>query len=121
MAAPTVLPDTFPQAVASLSAPTPRPELVREELSPPQKRAALGHGIGGSASRRGEGVATGRLVLLYNPAGHDAWEGNLRLVSYVTAEIETELAIGPLLATVGWSWLTDALDERGTEYTAIAG
>jgi hypothetical protein len=121
MAASTVLPDTFAHAVATLCAPTPRPEIVLEELSAPQKLAPFGHAIGGTVSRRGEEVATGRLVLLYDPAGHDAWEGNLRLVTYVTAEIETELAIDPLLATVGWSWLTDALDERGTEYTAIAG
>ncbi|HPB72675.1 MAG TPA: DUF3000 family protein, partial [Phycicoccus sp.] len=27
----------------------------------------------------------------------------------------------PLLGQVGWSWLTDALDERGVDYTAEAG
>ncbi len=121
MAPSTVLPDTFAHAVAALRAPTPRPEIMLEELSAPQKLAPFGHAIGGTVSRRGEEVATGRLILLYDPAGHEAWEGTMRLVTYVTAEIEAELATDPLLATVGWSWLTEALEERDTEYTAIAG
>ena len=57
-------------------------------------------------------VATGRLVLLHDPAGQDAWDGTLRLVTYVTAELEPELASDPLLPAVGWSWLTDALAAR---------
>ncbi len=121
MAPSTVLPDTFAHAVATLTAPIPRPEIVLEELSAPQKLAPFGYALGGMVSRRGEEVATGRLVLLYDPDGHDAWDGNLRLVSYVTAEIESELASDPLLATVGWSWLTDALDERDARHTAVAG
>jgi hypothetical protein len=121
MAPSTVLPDMFAHAVASLLGPTPRPEIMLEELSAPQKLAPFGHALGGTVSRRGEEVATGRLILLYDPAGHDAWAGNLRLVTYVTAEIEAELATDPLLATVGWSWLTDALEDRGAGYTAIAG
>jgi hypothetical protein len=117
----TVLPDTFAHAVATLRAPTPRPEIALEEMNPPQKLAPFAHALGGTVSRRGEEVATGRLILLYDPAGHEAWAGTLRLVSYVTAEIEAEMATDPLLATVGWSWLTDALAEHGTGYTAIAG
>ena len=39
-------------------------------------------------------VATGRLILLHDPAGHEAWEGTLRLVTYVTVELEPELAVG---------------------------
>jgi len=121
MAPSTVLPDTFAHAVATLRAPTPRPEIVLEEMNPPQRLAPFAHAIGGTVSRRGEEVATGRLILLYDPAGHEAWEGTVRLVTYVTAEIEAELATDPLLATVGWSWLTEALVERAAEHTAIAG
>ena len=61
--------------------------------------------------RDGDEVATGRLILLHDPAGHEAWDGTLRLVTYVTAELEAELAADPLLPGVGWSWLTDALDD----------
>ena len=45
----------------------------------------------------------------------------MRLVTYVTAELESEIAADPLLAAVGWSWLTDALDHHEAEYTAIGG
>ena len=56
--------------------------------------------------------ASGRLILLHDPAGHEAWEGTLRLVTYVTAELDAEMATDPLLPEVGWSWLTDALDHH---------
>ncbi len=55
-------------------------------------------------------LATGRLVLLHDPDGEQAWDGVLRLVVYVRAEVDAELASDPLLPDVGWSWLTDALD-----------
>ena len=47
--------------------------------------------------RHGEEVANGRLILLHDPAGHDAWSGTLRLVTYVTADLEPELASDPML------------------------
>ena len=37
----------------------------------------------------------------------------LRVVAYVRAELDAELADDPLLPTVGWSWLTDALAATG--------
>jgi hypothetical protein len=121
MAPSTVLPDLFARAVDGLLAVTARPEIVLEELPAPQRLAPFAHALGGTVSRLGEEVATGRFVLLYDPAGHEAWEGNMRLVSYVTAELEAELINDPLLAAVCWSWLTDALEAHGASYTAIGG
>ena len=66
-------------------------------------------------------VADGRLILLHDPSGHEAWEGTLRLVTYVTAELDAEMATDPFLPEVGWSWLTDALDHNGAHYKAAAG
>jgi hypothetical protein len=48
-----------------------------------------------------------------------AWEGHIRLVSYITAQLEAELIIDPMLLEVGWSWITDALD--GLHYLALSG
>jgi hypothetical protein len=45
----------------------------------------------------------------------------LRVVAYVRVELDAELAADPLLPEVGWSWLTDALDAAGAEYTALGG
>jgi hypothetical protein len=121
MAPSTVLPELFTRAVAGLRSVTPRPEILLEDLAAPQRLAPYAHALGGIVSRDGEEVATGRLVLLHDPDGHDAWQGTLRLVTYVTAELEPELAIDPLLPAVGWSWLTDALSVHQAAHTAIAG
>ncbi len=121
MAQSTVLPESFARAVAAMRSVVPRPEIVLEDLPAPQRLAPYAHALGGIVSRDGDEVATGRLVLLHDPAGHEAWGGTLRLVTYVTAEIEPELATDPLLPAVGWSWLTDALDTYGAAHTAIGG
>lgn len=60
-------------------------------------------------------------MLLHDPDAHEAWNGVLRLVAYVRAELDPELANDPLLATVGWSWLSDALDDAAASTTALGG
>ncbi len=121
MAPSSVFPETFVRAVASLRAVTPRPEIACEDLAAPQRLAPFAHAISGTVTRAGEDVATGRLILLHDPAGPDAWEGTLRLVTYVTAELEPEMAADPLLPEVGWSWLMDALSAHGAKFTAAGG
>jgi hypothetical protein len=69
----------------------------------------------------GEDVGTGRLVLLHDPAGNEAWQGTFRCVAYARAEIDPEMANDPLLGEVGWSWLTEALDAHAAEYLAPSG
>jgi hypothetical protein len=121
MAPPTVTPETFTRAVAGLRSGRPRPEITLEEVAAPQRLAPFGYALSGTVLRDGEEVATGRLILLHDPAGHDAWNGTMRLVTYVTAEVEPELAADPMLPAVGWSWLVDALEASGAGYTAIGG
>ena len=121
MAPSTVPPESFARAVAALRSVVPRPEIQLEDLAPPQRLAPYAHAIGGIVTRDGEEVATGRLVLLHDPAGHEAWGGTDRLVTYVTAELEADLATDPLLPAVGWSWLLDALAAYEADYTAIGG
>ena len=54
-------------------------------------------------------------------AGNDAWDGTFRCVAYARAEIDLELITDPMLAAVGWSWLTEALDAHGAAYAAASG
>ncbi|CAM5609004.1 hypothetical protein SCALM49S_00322 [Streptomyces californicus] len=68
-----------------------------------------------------EDLADGRLVLLHDPAGQDAWNGTFRLVTLVRAELEPEMAADPLLPEVCWSWLTGALEDRGLAYGEASG
>lgn len=121
MAPEIATPEPFARAVAQMNSVQARPEIMLEDAPSPSKLAPYAHAIGGTVSRAGEEVATGRLILLHEPAGHDAWAGTLRLVTYVTAELESELATDPLLAQVAWSWLVDALTGHGAAYHAIGG
>jgi Protein of unknown function (DUF3000) len=117
----TAPPPTFRRAVARLRAVEPRAEIRLEEVGPPQRLAPYAFALSATVVRAGEEVATGRLVLLHDPGGHEAWAGTLRLVTYVTADLEMELAVDHLLPTVGWTWLTDALEAEGATYTALGG
>src|SRR5438067_9790627 len=116
MAPSTVTPEAFTRAVSGLRAEQPRPEITLEEVAAPQRLAPYGYALSGTVLRDGDEVATGRLILLHDPVGHEAWDGTMRLVTYVTAELEPDLAADPLLPTVGWSWLIEALEACGAAF-----
>jgi hypothetical protein len=117
----TAVPAIFAHAVRGLRAAQPREEILLEEMSPPKRLAPYAYAVSASIPRGDEDIASGRLSLLHDPAGHEAWEGTLRLVTFVTAELDAEMATDPFLPEVGWSWLTDALDHHGAQYKAAAG
>jgi hypothetical protein len=64
---------------------------------------------------------SGRLILLHDPAGQDAWEGTFRLVCFVQARLEREQLGDEMLPVVAWSWLTEALEHHDAPYTALGG
>ena len=66
-------------------------------------------------------LGTGRFVLLYDPTEPEAWGGPFRVICFAQAPLETDIGMDPLLADVAWSWLVDALDQRGADYTAASG
>lgn len=115
-------PDLFRQAVASLTGTSVRREVRVEPLRPPQRLAPWSYAISADV-RDGDGdeLALGRLVLLHDPDGVEAWDGVLRLVAFVSAEMDAQMGVDPMLPAVGWSWLTGALDERGAAYRAAGG
>ena len=121
MASPSAVPPAFARAVAGLRAATPRPEILLEEITAPQKLAPYAFALSATVLRDGDEVAGGRLILLHDPAGHEAWHGDIRLVTLVTAELEAEMAGDPLLPAVAWTWLTDGLEQHAAAYTAIGG
>jgi hypothetical protein len=112
----------FAHAVRGLRSTRPRPEITLEEVNPPARLAPYAFALSATVLRGDDDdVANGRLILLHDPSGQEAWEGTLRLVTYVTAELDAEMATDPFLPEVGWSWLTDALDHSGARYKAAAG
>jgi hypothetical protein len=117
----SLAPAEFAAAVRSLSVARVRSEVRIEEVRPPQKLAPWTHALGLTLVVDDDEVATGRLVLLHDPAGYEAWEGTLRLVGYASAELDPEMAGDPLLPEVGWSWLLEALHSAGADYRAAGG
>ena len=114
-------PELFRRAVASLSSVRPRPEIELGDVRAPQRLAPWAFAVSAEVSGPAGELATGRLVLLHDPDGEAAWAGVLRLVVYVRAEVDVELATDPLLPEVGWSWLTDALTNNGAVHTSLGG
>ena len=117
-------PEEFVRALAALRSVTPRAEVVLEETPAPQRLAP--HAVALSAdvispTDPGTELGTGRLVLLHDPAGHEAWDGTFRVVTYVRAELDHDMAGDPLLPGVGWAWLTEALDGHHAAFTAASG
>jgi hypothetical protein len=120
-AAPTA-PEIFQRAVRSLTDTRVRPEVRVEPLRPPQRLAPFSYAVSAEIiDADGKDLATGRLVLLHDPEGHEAWDGVLRLVAYASAELDDEMGVDPMLPAVGWSWLTGSLDERDAAYRAAGG
>ncbi|HKT04093.1 MAG TPA: DUF3000 domain-containing protein, partial [Rugosimonospora sp.] len=114
-------PPVFREAVESLRATAVRSEIRVEPLRPPQKLAPFSYAVSAEIPGPDGDLATGRLVLLHDPEGHEAWDGVLRLVGYASAELDESMGVDPLFPAVGWSWLIDALDERGAAYRAAGG
>ncbi|WP_026303677.1 DUF3000 domain-containing protein [Jongsikchunia kroppenstedtii] len=121
-------PAAFRAAVESMHQATVRPEIEIGTIRPPQRLAPFSHAIGAEVRQPepdeiptdSEGTAFGRLILLHDPSGQEAWDGTMRLVAYIQAELEAALATDPMLPEVAWSWLTDAL-ESGLAVTALGG
>jgi hypothetical protein len=117
-----VTPDLFRRAVASLTSTSVRSEVHVEPLRPPQRLAPWTYAISTDVrGPDGDELATGRLVLLHDPDGVEAWDGVLRLVAFASAELDAQMGVDPMLPAVGWSWLTGALEDRGAAYRAAGG
>ncbi len=114
-------PEEFLAAVDRMHTARLRPEIFCEEMPAPQRIAPYASALSADVTVDGEDVGTGRIVLLHDPAGNEAWAGTFRCVAYARAEIDPEMANDPLLGEVGWSWLTEALEAHGAEYTAPSG
>lgn len=115
------LPAEFRDALATLRTARVRAEVTVAEAPAPQRLAPHAVAVTGDVRVHDDELATGRLVILHDPAGQEAWAGRTRCVAYVRASMELEIAGDPLLPAVGWSWLVEALDGRAAAYDAAGG
>lgn len=107
--------------MAEISAMTWRKGVTVEEIGSPQRIAPHSVALSAEFSDGDDELASGRLILLHDPAGNDAWHGTFRVVSFARAEVDLEMVADPLLPEVAWSWMTDALELHGAQYAALAG
>ncbi|RKT07490.1 hypothetical protein BX286_5552 [Streptomyces sp. 3211.6] len=115
------VPLPFRRAVDGMRKARLRPGIEIDPTKPPQRLAPYAYALEAAVVDGEEDLADGRLILLHDPAGHDAWQGTFRLVTLVRAELEPEMAADPLLPEVCWSWLTGALEARGLAYGEPSG
>ncbi len=111
----------FASAVEEVRAAVLRPEVVAHEMPAPQRIAPHSYAMTGDIVVGGDDLGEGRFVLLYDPAGNDAWQGTFRCVTFARADIDPEMAADPMLPAVGWSWLTESLTDHGAEMTVPSG
>lgn len=108
-------------ALSELRAAAWRPELSIEEIPSPQRIAPHSVAVEVELLVDEAVLANGRLVLLHDPAGNEAWDGDFRCVTFVKAEVEPEMVRDPMLADVGWSWLIEALGNHDAAYREPSG
>jgi Protein of unknown function (DUF3000) len=115
--------EIFPAAVAALRAGLAdvRPEVTVRETAAPARVAPQAFALAAGLTGDDDDLAAGRFVLLFDEAGHAAWEGSARLVCYARAAVEPEVAADPMLAEVAWSWLIEALAKHGAGARALGG
>jgi Protein of unknown function (DUF3000) len=119
------VPAPFRDALEALSRVRARPEIELEHIPAPVRLAPYAHAIGAHIAE-GEGddeveIASARFILLYDPAGHDAWHGTMRCVGYLSAATDEQMVDDTMFSEVAWSWLTDALAECGASSHAVGG
>jgi len=98
-----------------------RAEFCFEDVPSPKRLAPFALAVAATVRRDRADIAWGRLVLLFDPEEPDGWHGCYRLISYLRAEIDPEIAADAMLGEVGWSWLIEALDARTPGYGAPSG
>jgi hypothetical protein len=119
-------PAEFQAALAALASVRARPEIVLEHIPAPQRLAPWAHAVGARvAEPDGEDddleIATARFIVLFDPEGHEAWNGTTRCVGYLSAATDEELVDDSMFSEVAWSWLTDALTEAGAGHHNVGG
>lgn len=118
-------PEPFRRGVASLRAALAGdavdPAVGLRETAAPSRLAPHAFALSAEVLHGDDELAAGRFIVLHDPHGQDAWDGDTRVVAFATAAVEEEIGRDPLLPEVGWAWLVDALTARGATYHAEGG
>lgn len=115
----------FQAAVEQLKSANLRQELDFEQIPAPGNLAADSiafavHVKPGTKSENSD-LGTGRFVLLHEPEGSQQWASNFRVVTFCKSPLETNIGIDEDASDLAWSWMLEALANRGAEHKNIAG
>ncbi|ADD42234.1 DUF3000 domain-containing protein [Stackebrandtia nassauensis] len=114
-------PDTFVRAVNQLRSGAVRARITIAEATAPRHIAPYSFALSADVDPPQGFKAEGRLILLHDPDGHDSWNGTLRLVTYLSVDVDLEMANDPMLSPVAWSWLLEGLGACDARFTAAGG
>lgn len=125
------MPPEFLAALSAVRRAQCRPEVRLEEIPAPARLAPYALALSADVYERALGtdgtpqdteeLATGRFVLLHDPAGNDLWDGTFRIVTYIRARMDAEMGNDVLLGSVAWTWLLDALEDQNAEHREAGG
>jgi DUF3000 family protein len=121
---PAQKPAEFQAALEALATVHPRAEVVVEHIPAPQRLAPWSHAVGirvGDPADDEDELASGRFIVLFDPEGHEAWQGTTRCVGYLSASTDSEMVDDSMFSEVAWSWLTDALTQHGASHHSVGG
>ncbi|WP_062293512.1 DUF3000 domain-containing protein [Demequina phytophila] len=109
-------PADFREALLSLRDAPTHPSVRLTEVPAPHRIAPYAAAISGEIE---DLEASGRFVILHDPAGQAAWEGTMRIVALVKASADPEIGRDELWGDVAWSWLSESL--AGAPHRARGG
>ena len=121
------VPPAFVQALQALGGRRLRAEVRLSEIPAPARIAPYAVALSAEVATDDDELVTeteaasGRFVLLHDPAGQEAWEGTFRVVTLIRAALDPEVGADPLLCEAAWSWVEDALDQAGAGHHALGG
>lgn len=110
--------DAVADAVATLRT---RPEIAVRAGPGPTKLAPFALSLNATVTIDQRECGDGRLVVLHDPAGQEAWSGSWRVVLFASAELDEEMAGDPVVVDIGWTWLQESLGERDLAVGAFGG
>jgi len=118
------VPPSFARAIESIRAASLRSEVHIEETPAPQRLSPYAVALQATVildPLSDDKAASGRFVLLYDPAGQEPWDGTYRIVSFAKGMVEMDIAGDPMLTEVAWSWLVEALYDHDARFHAESG
>ena len=118
------LPPSFARAIESIRSAALRAEVHVEETPAPQRLSPYAVALQATVMldpATDEEAASGRFVLLHDPAGQEPWDGTYRIVTFAKGTVEMDIAGDPMLTEVAWSWLLEALYDHEAAFHAESG